>query len=80
MELKISSLEGLQYLSKQMQILGSKYPGRDIKMSHMVSYSLRPHVIQAYNFYCYKESIITGIEPNEILAEDWLSLDNTIVQ
>ena len=79
-ELKISSLEGLQYLSKQMQILGSKYPGRDIKMSHMVSYSLRPHVIQAYNSYCYKESIITGIEPNEILAEDWLSLDNIIVQ
>ena len=79
-ELKISSLEGLQYLSKQMQILGSKYPGRDIKMSHMVSYSLRPHVIQAYNSYCYKESIITGIEPNEVLAEDWLSLDNTIVQ
>ena len=31
-ELKISSLEGLQYLSKQMQILGSKYPSRDVKM------------------------------------------------
>ena len=42
-------------------------------MSHMIFYSLRPHVIQAYNAYCYKE-------PNEILAEDWLSLDNSIVQ
>ena len=49
-------------------------------MSHMIFYSLRPHVIQAYNAYCYKESIIAGIEPNEILAEDWLSLDNSIVQ
>jgi hypothetical protein len=79
-ELKISSLEGLQYLSKQMQILSSKYPGREIKMSHMVSYSLRPHVIHAYNSHCYKESIITGIDPIEVVAEDWLSLDNTTVQ
>ena len=56
-------------MSKQMQILSSKYPGREIKMSHMVPYSLRPHVIQAYNFHCYKESIITGIDNIEIIAE-----------
>ena len=44
-ELKVSSLEGLQYLAKQMQLLASKYPGRDIKMAHMVAYNLRPHVV-----------------------------------
>lgn len=79
-ELKVSSLEGLQYLSRRMQILSSTYPNRDIKMSHMVSYNLRSHVIQAYNTHCYTESKITGIEPTEIIAEDWLSLDNTLVQ
>lgn len=31
-ELKVSSLEGLQYLSRRMQILHSTYPNRDIKM------------------------------------------------
>ena len=31
-ELKVSSLEGLQYLAKQMQLLASKYPGREIKV------------------------------------------------
>jgi hypothetical protein len=79
-ELKVSSLEGLQYLSRRMQILRSTYPNRDIKMSHMVAYNLRSHVIQAYNTHCYTESKITGIEPTEIIAEDWLSLDNTLVQ
>ena len=79
-ELKVSSLEGLQYLSRRMQILSTTYPNRDIKMSHMVSYNLRSHVIQAYNTHCYTESKITGIEPTEIIAEDWLSLDNTLVQ
>ena len=38
-ELKVSSLEGLQYLSRRMQILSSTYPNRDIKMSHMVSFN-----------------------------------------
>ena len=46
-ELKVSSLERMQYLAKQLQILSSKYPGRDLKLSHMVSYSLRPHVVAA---------------------------------
>ena len=41
---------------------------------------MRSHVIQAYNTHCYTESKITGIEPTEIIAEDWLSLDNTLVQ
>ena len=44
-ELKVSSLEGLQYLARQLQLLQSKYPGREIKMAHMVSYNLRPHVV-----------------------------------
>lgn len=38
-ELKVSSLEGLQYLSRRMQILSTTYPNRDIKMSHMVSFN-----------------------------------------
>ena len=44
-ELKVSSLEGLQYLSKQVALLSLKYPNREIKVAHMVSYNLRPHVI-----------------------------------
>jgi hypothetical protein len=76
-ELKVSSLEGLQYLSRRMQILSSTYPNRDIKMSHMVSYNLRSHVIQAYT-HCYTESRITGIEPTEIVlkfSKSWLGFD-----
>ena len=79
-ELKVSSLEGMQYLAKQLQILSSKYPGRDIKLSHMVSYSLRPHVVAAWNSYCHQEAVITGLEPEEILVENWLSLSNDSVQ
>ena len=79
-ELKVSSLEGLQYLAKQLQLLTSKYPGREVKMSHMVSYTLRSHVIAAWNSYCFKESLITGIEPKELFVEDWLSLPNDEVQ
>ena len=79
-ELKVSSLEGLQYLSKQLQILASKYPGRHIKTAHMVSYNLRPHILAAWNSHCYKESLITGADLDEILVEDWLSLSNANVQ
>ena len=79
-ELKVSSLEGMQYLAKQIQILSSKYPGRDLKLSHMVSYSLRPHVVAAWNSYCHQEAVITGLEPEEILVENWLSLSNDSVQ
>ena len=79
-ELKVSSLEGMQYLAKQLQILSSKYPGRDLKLSHMVSYSLRPHVVAAWNSYCHQEAVITGLEPEEILVENWLSLSNETVQ
>ena len=79
-ELKVSSLEGLQYLARQVQLLSSKYPGREIKMAHMVSYNLRPHVLASWNSYRYRESIINGIESNEIMVEDWLSLTNSEVQ
>jgi hypothetical protein len=79
-ELKVSSLEGLQYLAKQLQLLSSKYPGREIKLSHMVSFSLRPHVVAAWNSHCHQESLITGSEPEEILVENWLSLSNETVQ
>ena len=46
-ELKVYSLKGLQYLAKQLQLLSSKYPGREIETAHMVSFRLRPHVIAA---------------------------------
>ena len=52
-ELKVSSLEGLQYLARQLQLLSSKYPGRKIKMAHMVSYILRPHVVASWNSHRY---------------------------
>ena len=78
-ELKVCSLEGLQYLSKQLQLLSSKYPGREIKTAHMVSFGLRPHVIAAWNSHSYKESVITGIEAKELMVEDWLTLNNSTV-
>ena len=78
-ELKISSLEGLQYLAKQKAMLSSRYPERELKIAHMVSINLRPHVIAAWNSHCYKESLITGIEPEELMVEDWLSLSNSTV-
>lgn len=34
-ELKVSSLESFQYLARQLQLLSSKYPGREIKIAHM---------------------------------------------
>ena len=68
-----------QYLAKQLQLLSSKYPGREIKTAHMVSFGLRPHVIAAWNSHSYKESVITGIEAKELVAENWLRLNNSTV-
>ena len=79
-ELKVNSLEGLQYLARQLQLLSFKYPGRGIKMAHMVSYHLRPHVLASWNSHRYRESVITGMETDEIMVEDWLSLNNNEVQ
>ena len=79
-ELKVSSLEGLQYLARQLQFLSSRYPGREIKMAHMVSYNLRSHVLAAWNSHRYLESLINGAEIDEIMVEDWLSLTNSEVQ
>ena len=79
-ELKVSSLEGLQYLAKQMQLLASKYPGREIKMAHMVAFNLRPHVVANWNSYRFKLSQLDGQEYEEIMVEDWLSFSNTTVQ
>jgi hypothetical protein len=75
-ELKVSSLEGLQYLAKQIALLSSIYPNRELKIAHMVSYNLRPHVVAAWNSHCSKESAISGIPFKEIMVEDWLSLSN----
>ena len=79
-ELKVVSLEGLQYLAKQISLLGNKYPGREIRTPHMVHYNLRPHIVASWNTHCYQESLVTGKEPQEILVEDWLSLSNRKVQ
>jgi hypothetical protein len=79
-ELNVSSLEGLQYFAKQLQLLSSKYPGREIRMAHMVAYNLRPHVLASWNSHCYKDSLITGLDPHEIMVEDWLTLSNATVQ
>jgi hypothetical protein len=79
-ELKVVSLEGLQYLAKQLALLANKYPGREIRTPHMVHYNLRPHVVASWNTHCYQESLVTGKEPQEILVEDWLSLSNRKVQ
>ena len=67
-------------MAKQLAIYTSQYPGREIKMANMVAYALRPHVTASWNSYCYKESLITGIELKEIMVEDWLSLTNSQVQ
>ena len=45
-------------------------------MAHMVSYNLRPHVLASWNSHRYRESVITGMETDEIMVEDWLSLNN----
>ena len=46
-ELKVSSLAGLQYLSRQRQILSTKYQNHQISLARMVSYNLRQHVLAA---------------------------------
>ena len=75
----VSSLEGLQYLAKQLQLLSSKYPGREIKTAHMVSFGLCPHDFAAWKSNSYKESVITGIEAKELMVEDWLTLNNSTI-
>ena len=44
-QLKVIYLEGLTYLSKQLQIMYSKYPGREIKTAHMVAVPIRQNVV-----------------------------------
>ena len=48
-ELRVVSLEGLQYLHKQKQILSSRYPNREVRLAHMISFNLRPVILSAYN-------------------------------
>jgi hypothetical protein len=75
-ELKVSSLEGLQYLAKPIALLSLIYPDRELKIPHMVSYNLRPHVVAAWDSHFSKESAISGIPFKDIMVEDWLSLCN----
>ena len=79
-QLKVSSLEGLTYLSKQLQLLLSRYPGREIKTAHMVAVPLRQHVVASWNSHLNKQAIATGTEEPEIMVNDWLSFDNDLVQ
>lgn len=77
---KVISLEGLTYLSKQLQIMYSKYPGREIKTAHMVAVQIRQNVVASWNSYQNKLTISTGIEEPEVMVNDWLSFDNDLVQ
>ena len=79
-DLKVSSLEGLQYLAKQIALLSTKYPNREIKIANMVAYNLRPHIVAAWNSFCHKEFLISGVEFTEVITEQWLSLSNDSVQ
>ena len=58
-ELRVVSLEGLQYLHKQKQILSSRYPNREVRLAHMISFNLRPVILSAYNSYRYNASQLT---------------------
>ena len=78
-ELRVVSLEGLQYLYKQKQILSSRYPNREVRLAHMISFNLRPVILSAYNSYRYNASQLTGNDPEEVILEDWLSLSNSTV-
>ena len=66
--------ERLQYLAKDIQLLSSNYPGRDIKLCYMVANTLPLHVIAAWNSLCHQESLMTGNEYEDILVEDWRSM------
>ena len=79
-QLKVSSLEGLTFLSKQLRLLLSRYPGREIKTAHMVAVPLRQHVVASWNSHLNKQAKATGTEKPEIMVNDWLSFDNDLVQ
>lgn len=79
-QLKVISLEGLIYMSKQLQIMHSKYPGREIKTAHMVAVQLRQNIVASWNSFQRKQTISTGIEEPEVMVNDWLSFDNELVQ
>ena len=49
-------------------------------MADMVSYNLRRHVLAQWNSHQYREPVITGAEPNEVMVKDWLSLSDPEVQ
>ena len=67
---KVSSLEGLTFLSKQLQLLLSRYPGREIKTAHMVAVPFRQQVVASWNSYFKKQPIATGTEEIEIMVND----------
>ena len=79
-QLKVISLEGLLYLSKQLQIMHSKYPGREIKTAHMVAVPLRQNIVASWNSFQRTQTTSTGIEIPETMVNDWLSFDNDVVQ
>lgn len=79
-QLKVISLEGLTYLSKQQQLLLSRYPGRQIKIAHMVSIPLRQDIVSSWNSHLTKKTISSGIESPEYMVNDWLTFDNDLVQ
>ena len=78
--MKVISLEGLLYLSKQLQIMHSRYPGREIKTAHMVAVPIRQNIVASWNSFLRNQTTSTGIEEPEVMVNDWLSFDNDLVQ
>ena len=68
-ELKVSSLSGLRFLDQQQQRLATKYPHREIIISHMVSFPLRQNVLATYNSRRYDQFIRNGEVPEELMCE-----------
>jgi hypothetical protein len=79
-QMKVISLEGLLYLSKQLQIMHSRYPGREIKTAHMVAVPIRQNIVASWNSFQRNQTTSTGIEEPEVMVNDWLSFDNDLVQ
>jgi hypothetical protein len=73
------SLDGLQHFSNQLELLHSKYEGRDLKHTLMVKPTLRPHILFAWNQFQFGEHQVSGAEYEELAIENWFSLSNNAV-
>ena len=79
-EIKFSSLEGLQYFGSTTSTVVFQIPrSRNQKGSH--GFLQFPPTCRIFmDPHRYRESLITGLESNEVMVENWLSLSNSEVQ